>query len=187
MGTPRQEAIRGAHSRGRVPKRSTTSVFATDRRLMATPLSRRGTGRSQPMPRILPPAPASAGPAAIPVSRGGQAGPLSRKSGAQRFSVLRRAAPTSSRQANDFAAPSQPVRRRAPCIDLPRLEGPVHERTDVSPARNGLAARCHCCRNRCGLATLIVLDSGVLCCRRCWRNGGLLDTAVHGGRAGGLT
>jgi len=51
----------------------------------------------------------------------------------------------------------------------------VHARSDVSLARNGLTARCHCCRNRCGAATLLVLDSGVLCCRRCWRGGALLD------------
>ena len=51
----------------------------------------------------------------------------------------------------------------------------MQERPDVSPGRSGLTARCFGCRNRCGLVTLIVLDSGVLCCRRCWRNGGLLD------------
>jgi hypothetical protein len=48
-------------------------------------------------------------------------------------------------------------------------------KADVSPGRGGRTARCHICRNRCGLVTLIVLDSGVLCCRRCWRNGSLLD------------
>jgi hypothetical protein len=55
----------------------------------------------------------------------------------------------------------------------------VHARSDVSLARNGLTARCHCCRNRCGAATLLVLDSGVLCCRRCWRGGALLDIPVR--------
>ena len=31
----------------------------------------------------------------------------------------------------------------------------------------GEAARCFACRNRVGLAMLVVLDCGVLCCRRC--------------------
>ena len=33
---------------------------------------------------------------------------------------------------------------------------------------SGLTARCFDCRNRHGLINLIVLGSGVLCCRRCW-------------------
>lgn len=35
---------------------------------------------------------------------------------------------------------------------------------------NGFTARCFGCRNRYGLVNLIVLGSGVLCCRRCWAN-----------------
>jgi hypothetical protein len=54
----------------------------------------------------------------------------------------------------------------------------VQEGPDVFPARNGLVARCHCCRNRSGVVSLIVLDSGVLCCRRCWRNGAMLDVTT---------
>ena len=36
------------------------------------------------------------------------------------------------------------------------------------------AARCFGCRNRVGLASLVVLESGVLCCRRCWEHRELL-------------
>ena len=38
----------------------------------------------------------------------------------------------------------------------------------VSPVRSGLTARCFGCRNRFGLRGLLVLESGVVCCRRCW-------------------
>ena len=48
------------------------------------------------------------------------------------------------------------------------MEVHVHERPDVSPGRSGFTARCFGCRNRYGLVNLIVLDSGLLCCRRCW-------------------
>ena len=51
----------------------------------------------------------------------------------------------------------------------------MHEKPDVSPGRNGLTARCFGCRNRFGFVNLIVLDSGVLCCRRCWRSGDILE------------
>ena len=44
----------------------------------------------------------------------------------------------------------------------------MEERPDVSPGGSGFTARCFSCRNRYGLVNLIVLDSGVLCCRRCW-------------------
>jgi hypothetical protein len=50
------------------------------------------------------------------------------------------------------------------------MEVHVHASADVSPGRSGLTARCFGCRNRFGLVNLIVLDSGVLCCRRCWRS-----------------
>ena len=56
-----------------------------------------------------------------------------------------------------------------------RLEAHVQERPDVSPGRNGFTARCFGCRNRYGLVNLIVLDSGVLCCRRCWRSRDVLE------------
>jgi hypothetical protein len=55
------------------------------------------------------------------------------------------------------------------------LEVHVHERPDVSPSRNGATARCFGCRNRFGFVNLIVLDSGVLCCRRCWRSRDILE------------
>ncbi len=51
----------------------------------------------------------------------------------------------------------------------------VQQTQDVSPGRNGVTARCFGCRNRYGLVNLIVLDSGVLCCRRCWRSRDILD------------
>ncbi len=51
----------------------------------------------------------------------------------------------------------------------------MHGKPDVSPGRSGLTARCFGCRNRSGLINLIVLDSGVLCCRRCWKNRELLE------------
>ena len=52
---------------------------------------------------------------------------------------------------------------------------------DVAPGRNGLTARCFGCRNRHGLVNLVVLDSGVLCCRRCWRSRDLLEIPGHHG------
>jgi hypothetical protein len=55
------------------------------------------------------------------------------------------------------------------------LEVHVQAKPDVSPGRNGLAARCFGCRNRFGFVNLIVLDSGVLCCRRCWRSCDILE------------
>ena len=51
----------------------------------------------------------------------------------------------------------------------------MHEIPDVSPARSGFTARCFGCKNRYGLVNLIVLDSGFLCCRRCWRCRDLLE------------
>jgi hypothetical protein len=52
---------------------------------------------------------------------------------------------------------------------------------DVSPGRAGRTARCFGCRNRFGFVNLVVLDSGLLCCRRCWRTRDLLE--VPGRRA----
>ncbi len=52
---------------------------------------------------------------------------------------------------------------------------------DVSPGRTGRTARCFGCRNRFGFVNLVVLDSGLLCCRRCWRSRDLLE--VPGRRA----
>ena len=46
---------------------------------------------------------------------------------------------------------------------------------DVSPGRAGRTARCFGCRNRFGFVNLVVVDSGLLCCRRCWRSRGLLE------------
>ncbi len=60
------------------------------------------------------------------------------------------------------------------------MEVHVHERPDVSPGRSGLTARCFGCRNRYGLVNLIVLDSGLLCCRRCWQSRDILE--VHNGK-----
>jgi len=60
------------------------------------------------------------------------------------------------------------------------LEVHVEERLDVSPGRSGLTARCFGCRNRYGLVNLIVLDSGLLCCRRCWQSRDILE--VHNGK-----
>jgi hypothetical protein len=56
------------------------------------------------------------------------------------------------------------------------LEKQVHEKPDVSPARSGFTARCFGCRNRFGLDNLIVVeDSGLLCCGRCWRSRNILE------------
>lgn len=57
----------------------------------------------------------------------------------------------------------------------------MHARAAVSPSRNGATARCFGCRNRYGLINLVVLDSGVLCCRRCWRSRDLLEVPSRGG------
>jgi hypothetical protein len=54
------------------------------------------------------------------------------------------------------------------------MEVHVQARPDVAPGRSGFTARCFGCRNRSGLVNLIVLDSGVLCCRRCWKSRDLL-------------
>jgi hypothetical protein len=61
------------------------------------------------------------------------------------------------------------------------MEVHVQAKPDVAPGRSGFTARCFGCRNRSGLVNLIVLDSGVLCCRRCWKSRDLL--VVPGGHA----
>lgn len=58
----------------------------------------------------------------------------------------------------------------------------MHETPDVSPATSGFTARCFGCRNRFGLVNLIVLeDSGVLCCQRCWRSRDILEAPKRNG------
>jgi hypothetical protein len=57
----------------------------------------------------------------------------------------------------------------------------MQERIDVSPGRGGFTARCFGCKNRYGLVNLIVLDSGFLCCRRCWRSRDLLEGPKRNG------
>ena len=57
----------------------------------------------------------------------------------------------------------------------------MHKAADVSPGRSGRTARCFGCRNRFGVANLVVLDSGLLCCRRCWRSRDLLEVPGRGG------
>lgn len=57
----------------------------------------------------------------------------------------------------------------------------MQAKPDVSPGRGGLTARCFGCRNRHGLVNLVILDSGVLCCRRCWRSRDLLEVPGHHG------
>jgi hypothetical protein len=44
----------------------------------------------------------------------------------------------------------------------------------ATPAISVTAARCFGCRNRIGLAGLVVLDCGVVCCQRCWDQRDLL-------------
>ena len=43
------------------------------------------------------------------------------------------------------------------------------------PASTVTAARCFGCRNRVGMADLVVLECGVLCCHRCWDQRELLQ------------
>ena len=91
------------------------------------------------------------------------------------FSILREARPSFPRAYKDFAAywSREAV---ASALHWPRrLEVHVQERPDVSPGRNGNTARCFGCRNRFGFVNLIVLDSGVLCCRRCWESCEVLE------------
>jgi hypothetical protein len=47
---------------------------------------------------------------------------------------------------------------------------------DVCTMGSGLTARCFFCRNRFGLPGLLVIESGVVCCRRCWARGPQLQT-----------
>jgi len=58
----------------------------------------------------------------------------------------------------------------------------VKQLPEVSPGRSGLTARCFGCRNRYGVVNLIVLDSGLLCCRRCWQSRELLEVPAGHGR-----
>lgn len=66
-------------------------------------------------------------------------------------------------------------------IQRRRLAGALHgqscamdmeeqERLEVRSGSSGFTARCFVCRNRYGVVNLIVLASGVLCCRRCRPN-----------------
>jgi hypothetical protein len=56
----------------------------------------------------------------------------------------------------------------------------MHDSTDASPGRSGRTARCFGCRNRFDFVNLVVLDSGLLCCRRCWRSRDLLEVPGRG-------
>ena len=57
----------------------------------------------------------------------------------------------------------------------------MQQNPQFSPGRNGVTARCFGCRNRFGPVNLIVLDSGVLCCRRCWRSRDILEAPGRNG------
>lgn len=43
---------------------------------------------------------------------------------------------------------------------------PIQEVGQVAPRCT--TVRCFGCRNRVGLEAALVLDAGVVCCRRCW-------------------
>ena len=45
----------------------------------------------------------------------------------------------------------------------------------------GGTVRCFGCKNRVGLETALVLDAGVVCCRRCWERRDQLPVLHHCG------
>ena len=61
------------------------------------------------------------------------------------------------------------------------LEIQVHVVSEVSRGSGGFVARCFICGNRYGLVNLMVLASGVLCCRRCWQSRRFLVVASRAG------
>ena len=63
------------------------------------------------------------------------------------------------------------------------LEIQVQVVPDVSLGSGGFVARCFVCGNRYGLVNLMVLASGVLCCRRCWQSRRFLAVASRTGTA----
>ena len=70
-----------------------------------------------------------------------------------------------------------PGRRLAATLHCPRAGWRFTCTKDWMSRQAGtaLTARCFGCRNRFGFVNLIVLDSGVLCCRRCWRSRDILE------------
>jgi len=63
------------------------------------------------------------------------------------------------------------------------LEIQVQVGVKVSPGSGGFVVRCFVCGNRYGLVNLMVLASGVLCCRRCWQSRRFLAVARRTGTA----
>jgi hypothetical protein len=49
----------------------------------------------------------------------------------------------------------------------------------ASADKNQFSARCFGCRNRFGFVNLLVLESGVLCCRRCWQSCEIRETPAR--------
>jgi hypothetical protein len=64
-----------------------------------------------------------------------------------------------------------------------RLEIQVQVGLEVSPGSSGFVARCFVCGNRYGLVNLMILASGVLCCRRCWQSRHFVVVASRTGTA----
>jgi hypothetical protein len=63
------------------------------------------------------------------------------------------------------------------------LEVQVQVGLEVALSSGGFVARCFVCGNRYGLVNLMVLASGVLCCRRCWQSRRFLAVASRTGTA----
>jgi hypothetical protein len=59
----------------------------------------------------------------------------------------------------------------------------MQESLDVSLGSSGFTARCFVCGNRYGLVNLMVLASGVLCCRRCRQSRRFVVVASRAGTA----
>ena len=185
MGRSQLAATAGARSRDRGPRRSTT-YHCHKIRGSTTPLSRPGPAHSAPSKDTAAypwrnrsgsgPAPwprLSRPHRPLPPSHPGEPGPgllnFEKPAGA---SSKHRQELTGSLALRDGGWPFAPN----PC----GMEVHVHERPDVSPGRSGFTARCFGCRNRYGLVNLIVLDSRLLYCRRCWQSRDILE--VHNGK-----
>ena len=54
---------------------------------------------------------------------------------------------------------------------------------EVALSSGVFVARCFVCGNRYGLVNLMVLASGVLCCRRCWQSRHFVVVASRTGTA----
>ena len=100
------------------------------------------------------------------------------------FAILRKRFAPILHSRNDFPAIGSSGRLAGALHGQPSgLEIQVQVGLEVSPGSSGFVARCFVCGNRYGLVNLMVLASGVLCCRRCWQSRRFVVVASRTGTA----